>query len=54
VGFSRRDVIHLENLSDKRVLQRLSNGSPRYLQRNNREHVTLYMRTMANLLEEAL
>ena len=54
VGFSRRDVIHLENLSDKRVLRRLSNGSPRYLRRNNIEHVTLYMHTMANLLEEEL
>ena len=54
VGFSRQDVIHLENLSDKRVLRRLANGTPRYLRRNNIEHVTLYMHTMANMLEEEL
>ena len=54
VGFSRQDVIHLENLSDKRVLHRLSNGAPRYLRRNNIEHVTLYMHTMADILEEEL
>ena len=54
VGFSRQDVIHLENLSDKRVLRRLSNGTPRYLRRNNIEHVTLYMHTMADILEEEL
>ena len=54
VGFTRQDVIHLENLSDKRVLRRLSNGMPRYLRRNNIEHVTLYMHTMADILEEEL
>ena len=53
VGFSREDVIHLENLSDKRVLQQLGDGL-RYLERNNREHVQLYMTTMADILEEEL
>lgn len=52
VGFSYEDVIHLENLSDKQVLSRLGNGQPCYLQRNNVEDVTLYMNTMADLLEE--
>lgn len=53
VGFGREDVIHLENLSDPQVLDRLATGR-RYLQRNQVEHVTLYMNTMADLLEEEL
>lgn len=51
VGFSYEDVIHLENLSDKRVLHRLQ-GETRYLRRNNVQDVTLYMETMADMLEE--
>lgn len=51
VGFSHQDVIHLENLSDTRVLDRLEGGR-RYLQRNKIEDVTLYMLTLADLLAE--
>jgi hypothetical protein len=51
VGFSYQDVIHLENLSDQKVLDRLEGGR-RYLRRNSVEDVTLYMSTMADLLEE--
>ncbi|MBE7551196.1 MAG: hypothetical protein HS126_08995 [Anaerolineales bacterium] len=50
VGFSHQDVIHLENLSDTRVLDRLPGGR-RYLQRNQVEDVTLYMQTLADMLE---
>ncbi|MDX1523212.1 MAG: hypothetical protein R3264_16415, partial [Anaerolineae bacterium] len=53
VGFSHEDVIRLENLSDKRVLNRLE-GQNRYLRRNNVQDVTLYMVTLANLLEDEL
>lgn len=53
MGFDYQDVIHLENLSDQRVLQRLDQGR-RYLRRNCREDVTLYMNTLATLLEEEL
>lgn len=53
VGFSHQDVIHLENLSDTRVLDRLPGGR-RYLQRNHVTDVTLYMQTMADMLEEGL
>jgi hypothetical protein len=49
VGFDYWDVIHLENLSDRRVLARL--GERRYLRRNCRDDAVLYMRTMADLLE---
>ena len=51
VGFSRTDVIHLENLSDVRILDQLEGGR-RYLRRNNVEDVTLYMKTMADMLEK--
>jgi len=53
VGFSREDVIHLENLSDKRVLQHLPGGF-RYLRRNHVEDVKLYMATLADVLETEL
>ena len=53
VGFSYEDVIHLENLSDKRVLNRLTGGR-RYLRRNNVEDVKTYISTLAELLEEEL
>jgi hypothetical protein len=50
MGFGYQDVIHLENLSDQQVLVRL--GDRRYLRRNCVEDVTLYMQTLATLLEE--
>ncbi len=53
MGFDYQDVMHLENLSDQRVLQRLGQ-QPRYLRRNCREDVTLYMNTLAAMLEEEM
>ncbi len=53
IGFDYQDVIHLENLSDKRVLDRLKGGR-RYLQRNQVKDVTEYMVTLADILEENL
>ena len=53
VGFDYQDVIHLENLSDERVLSRLGDGR-RYLQRNRITDVTYYMDTLADLLEAEL
>lgn len=53
MGFGYQDVIHLENLSDQRVLRRLGQER-RYLRRNCVEDVTLYMNTLAALLEEEL
>lgn len=53
MGFDYQDVMHLENLSDQQVLRRLGEER-RYLRRNCREDVTLYMNTLAALLEEAL
>lgn len=51
VGFDYQDVIQLENLSDKRVLARLSTAHP-YLRKNCAADVTLYMCTMADMIEE--
>ncbi len=51
LGFGRADVIHLENLSDSRVLNRLD-GESRYLQRNRAEDAVRYMWALADLLEE--
>ncbi|MEM9282417.1 MAG: hypothetical protein AAGA96_11350 [Verrucomicrobiota bacterium] len=51
-GFLREDVIHLENLSDRQVLSRL--GDNVHLQRNNRDDLVLYLRTMADLLSEKI
>ncbi|MEM0968704.1 MAG: hypothetical protein AAGJ31_05090 [Verrucomicrobiota bacterium] len=51
VGFAHEDVIHLENLSDRRVLDRLGKGT--HLRRNHRPDVVLYLDSLADLLEEA-
>ena len=50
VGFGHEDVMKLEYLSDPRVLKNLP-GDQRHLRRNDVKHVTLYMETMANVLE---
>lgn len=50
-GLSPNDMRHLEHLSDKRILDRITDRPS--LRRNAVEDVTLYMSTMADLLEEA-
>jgi hypothetical protein len=52
VGFSHRDVVALEYLSDPRVLARLGPQGPR-LRRNHAPDVCLYMRTLADVIEES-
>lgn len=54
IGFGYQDVIHLENLSDRTVLKRIGGGSPQHLRRNDVADVTLYMQTLADILEEAV
>lgn len=49
-GLTHSDIVKLENLSDRKVLENL-NGGFRYLQRNRREDVIEYMRSFANILE---
>ncbi|MEZ4383465.1 MAG: hypothetical protein R3A79_19200 [Nannocystaceae bacterium] len=48
-GLDLDDIIHLENLSDPRVLAALP-GGPRYLARNDREDAILYLESWAELL----
>lgn len=50
VGFDHRDVMQLEYLSDPRVLERLGTRG-RKLRRNHVPDVTLYMRTLAEVIE---
>lgn len=52
-GFDVDDLTHLERLSDPAVLQCLP-ASARTLQHNNKEHVILYLHTMASRLENIL
>ncbi len=47
-GFDYQDVIHLENLTDPRVLSSVGT----HLRRNSVTDVILYMSTLANILEE--
>ncbi|MGA1525967.1 MAG: hypothetical protein ACO4CZ_18540 [Planctomycetota bacterium] len=48
-GMSHEDVLHLENLSDPRILARMPDGD-RDLQRNERHDVVRYLRAYADLL----
>jgi hypothetical protein len=52
-GLTPSDIHCIEYLEDKEVLQRLPGGF-RWLKRNVREDVILYMETMAEILEEKL
>jgi len=49
-GLTRQDLINLEWLNDDAVLEALPNGK-RYLSRNIKADVVLYMHTWANVLE---
>ena len=51
-GLSHSDIVKLENLSDKTILDNL-NGGFRHLRRNVKEDVIEYMRSFADLLENS-
>ena len=51
-GMTHEDIVMLENLSDRKVLNNLDGGF-RHLERNNRNHVIDYMNSFADLLEKA-
>jgi hypothetical protein len=53
MGLTRNDLIHLEHLSDQRVLQQIP-LEKRYLNKNSKEDTILYMHTMANMIESEL
>ncbi len=53
IGFTPSDIHSIEYLTDRQVLDRLPGGF-RWLSRNVREDVTVYMETFASLLEDRL
>jgi len=53
IGLTSTDIHNIEYLQDKEILKRLPGGF-RWLQRNVRADVIVYMETFANLLEEKL
>jgi hypothetical protein len=50
-GLTPSDIHHIEYLDDRDVLERLPGGF-RWLQRNVREDVVVYLETMAEILQE--
>jgi hypothetical protein len=54
LGLSTEDLGHLERLSDPDVLRRLPTELRTTLSYRERDHVVLYMRTFAELLEQQL
>lgn len=52
-GFEPSELADLEYLRDPEVLRRLPGGH-RYLRRNERDHVVLYLETWASMLEEQI
>ena len=53
MGLTTTDLKNLEKLSDIQILRRLP-AEFRYLQHNKRDHVVMYLREWANMLEEEL
>lgn len=53
IGLTPSDIHCIEYLEDKNVLNQLPGGF-RWLKRNVREDVIIYMETMANILEEKM
>lgn len=54
LGLSTDDLGHLERLSDPDVLRRVPTEARNALSYRDRDHVVLYMRTLAELLERQL
>jgi hypothetical protein len=53
IGLTSTDIHNLEYLEDRDVLQQLPGGF-RWLKRNQREDVSLYFETFANMLEDQM
>jgi hypothetical protein len=53
IGLTTTDLKNLEKLSDAQILRRLPTEF-RYLQHNKRDHVVMYLREWATMLEEQL
>ena len=51
IGLEQEDIIHLENLSDPKVLK-LIPGSPKFLERHRKEDAIKYLTALAVLVED--
>ncbi|MCH8567533.1 MAG: hypothetical protein LAT67_04690 [Balneolales bacterium] len=54
IGLTRQDLLHLERLSDQRVLYRIAPERRQSMNHKRRDDVVLYMRSFASLLEDEL
>ncbi|MCH8556481.1 MAG: hypothetical protein LAT84_01605 [Balneolia bacterium] len=54
MGLTKDDIVHIERLSDQRVLQRIELDRRIGMDHKKREDVVLYMNTFASLLEDEL
>ena len=54
LGLTKDDIVHIERLSDQRVLQRIDLDRRLSMNHKKREDVVLYMNTFASILEEQL
>ncbi len=54
LGLTRQDLIHLERLSDQRVLKNIELERRVEIDHRKKEDVVLYLRTWAGILEEQL
>ncbi|WMJ73730.1 hypothetical protein RCC89_11220 [Cytophagaceae bacterium ABcell3] len=52
IGFILDDLVHLENLSDRKILSRIP--ETKFLKRDRKDDVVLYLNTWADMMEEAL
>jgi hypothetical protein len=51
-GLSQQDIISLERLSDKQILNRIPEKIRSQIRHNDRSHVAAYMREWASMLKE--
>jgi len=54
LGLTRQDIVHIEHLSDQRVLHKIDQHTRMNMSHKNRDDVVLYMKTFAGILEEEL
>lgn len=52
-GMTPEEIVHLENLSDPKILERLPENR-KYLKRDNKDDVVLYLELWAQMLEDEL
>jgi len=51
IGLEQEDIVHLENLSDPKILQYIS-GNPSHLERHSKEDAIKYLEAMSAFIDE--